>query len=390
MAALRFALVVNLLFVLLPTGFSSGQAFSETKTNKKALSEQHLEKLRNDINELQAYLKAVQDDHKGLVQSLRKSDQEVAKVSKQVETLRKALNEERARLKKLKAQRRVLGKQQQTQQTTLKNIILASYKMGQEPKLKMLLNQQDAKLLSRNLSYLQHFNSAHQKQIAQYRQTLSEVDTLSSEVQKQQDSLKDKLALLKQSHQQLKSKQRQQQKNASALNKKIKNSDVKLARLQQDRQQLIEVLGRVEEVFLSYERTQESRPFKSLKGKLPSPIHKKPKRLFGQWHENGKQKWLGWTYPGSAGSHIKAIHHGRVVFSDWLRGFGLLTIVDHGQGYMSLYARNQALLKSVGDWVETGEVIAKLGRSGGYDKDALYFEIRHKGHPQNPKRWLKG
>jgi len=165
---------------------------------------------------------------------------------------------------------------------------------------------------------------------------------------------------------------------------------VKLARLQQDRQQLIEVLGRVEEVFLSYERTQESRPFKTLKGKLPSPLNKKPRRLYGKWQENGKQKWHGWTYTGTAGSHIKAIHHGRVVFSDWLRGFGLLTIVDHGQGYMSLYARNQALLKSVGDWVETGEVIAKLGRSGGYDKDALYFEIRHKGQPQNPKRWLKG
>ena len=388
--AKKFALIVISLMVLMPVLLLSGQAHAEKSADKKALSEQHLEELRNDINKLQAYLKEVQDDHKGLVQSLRKSDKEVAEVSRQVETLRKALNEERARLKKLKAQRRVLGKQQKTQQSTLKNIILASYKMGQEPKLKMLLNQQDARLLSRNLSYLQHFNQAHQKQISQYRQTLSEVDALSSEVQKQQDSLKDKLALLKQSHQQLKNKQRQQQQNASALNKQIKSSDVKLARLQQDRQQLIEVLGRVEEVFLSYERTQESRPFKSLRGKLPSPIHKKPKRLYGKWHENGKQKWLGWTYPGSAGSHIKAIHHGRVVFSDWLRGFGLLTIVDHGQGYMSLYARNQALLKSVGDWVEAGEVIAKLGRSGGYEKDALYFEIRHKGQPQNPKRWLKG
>ncbi len=388
MRALKFKIVIGLLWTLLSVGLFNSTVQAESKG--KALSEQHLEKLRNDINKLQAYLKEVQDDHQDLVHSLRNSDQEVAKVSKQVEALRHALKEERARLKKLKAQRREKGQQKKTQQSTLKNIILASYKMGQEPKLKMLLNQQDARLLARNLKYLQHFNQAHQQQIGQYRETLVQLDSLSNEVQIQQDALQVKLSLLKQSHQQLKDKQKKQQENARALNREIKNSDVKLARLQQDRQQLIEVLGRVEEVFLSYERTQESRPFKSLKGKLPSPSNKKPRRLYGKWQENGKQKWLGWTYAGTAGSHIKAIHHGRVVFSDWLRGFGLLTIVDHGQGYMSLYARNQALLKSVGDWVETGEVIAKLGRSGGYDKDALYFEIRHKGQPQNPKRWLKG
>ena len=368
----------------------NARADNADKSADKQQSEQHLEKLRNDINTLQSYLKEVQGSHQDLVKSLRGSDKDVAEVSKKVEALRRALQEERQRLKKLKAEQKVLSQDKQTQQNTLKDIILASYKMGQQPQLKLLLNQQDASKLSRNMHYLQYFNAAHQEQIISYRDTLQKVAGVTQKVENQKKSLQAKLASLKSSHELLKDKQKKQQANAKALNKTISSSDKKLARLQQDRQQLIAVLGKVEEVFLNYERSQESRPFRSLKGKLPSPFSHKPKKLFGRWQDNGKQKWLGWTYQGRAGSHVKAIHHGRVVFSDWLRGFGLLTIVDHGKGYMTLYARNQALLKSVGDWVESGEVISKLGRSGGYDEDALYFEIRYKGAPQNPKRWLKG
>ena len=358
--------------------------------DSKQLSERHLKKLRDDINDLQVFLKKAQDDHKDLVTSLRKSDEEVAQMSKQVESLKKALQEERDRLKKLKAEQASLSKSQHKQQRVLNDIILASYKLGQEPQLKMLLNQQDPAQVSRNLNYLQYFNAAHQNEIDQYRTTLNELSQIQNQIETREASLQTNLADLKSSYAQLKQTQKQQQEHANALDKKIRGSGQQLSRLQQDRQNLMEVLGKVEEVFLPCERNKESRPFKQLKGKLPSPINGRAQKLFGQWQPNGKQRWQGWVYPEQTGSQVFAVHHGRVVFSDWLRGFGLLTIVDHGQGYMTLYARNQALLKSVGDWVETGEVIANVGRSGGFEDTGLYFEIRHKGDPQNPKRWLKG
>lgn len=357
--------------------------------DKKAISEAHLKKLRDDINELQGYLKKAQDDHKELVASLRQSDEEVAKVAQQVEKLKTALKEERNRLKKLQAEQRTLNNNKASQQTTLKNIILASYKMGQEPQLKMLLNQQDPSKLARNLSYLQYFNKAHQSEIIQYRGTLEKLDANEQEIKTRQSSLNNKLEERRSLFKKLDRKKQQQQKHAAALNKKIKGNSEKLSRLQQDRQNLMELLGKVEEVFLPYERSKESRPFRKLKGKLPNPIQVKPKRVYGKTQDNGKQKWQGWLYPASEGNNVHAIHHGRIVFSDWLRGFGLLTIVDHGKGYMTLYARNQALLRSVGDWVEAGDVIAKLGRSGGFEESALYFEVRYKGEPQNPRRWLK-
>jgi septal ring factor EnvC (AmiA/AmiB activator) len=384
-------LLLTLSVIALLISFSSPALSAnadEGTVSKKQLSDAHLKKLRDDINELQNFLKKAQDDHKDLVDSLRKSDEEVAKISKLVEGIKQSLQEERARLKKLKGEQKSLNLSKNDQQKTLKNIIIATYKLGQEPQLKLLLNQQDPSKLARNLSYLQYFNLAHQEQIKQYRSTLNKLDEVTDKVAQKQKSLQDKLSELRSSRNQLKSLQLVQQKNADALDNQIKDDNQRLSRLQQDRQNLMSLLGQVEQVFMPYERNKESRPFKQLKGKLPNPIKVKPKRMFGMVQSNGKQQWEGWLYPSTEGSDIHAVHHGRIVFSDWLRGFGLLTIVDHGQGYMSLYARNQSLLTSVGDWVEAGDVIAKLGRSGGYDQSALYFEIRHKGEPQNPKRWL--
>lgn len=364
--------------------------FAVLAEGSKELSERHLKKLREDINELQTFLKQAQDNHKELVNSLRKSDEDVAKMSQQVERIRQSLQEERDRLKKLKAEQATLNQSQHKQQRILDDIILASYKLGQEPQLKMLLNQQDPAKVSRSLSYLAYFNQAHSKEIEQYRTTLKQLASVQSEIEQKKSQLQNTLQQLKTSFSQLKEKQQKQKQAAHSLNEKIKGSGQQLTRLQQDRQNLIDLLGKVEEVFLPYERKQESRPFKQLKGQLPTPLNIKPTKLFGQWQSNGKQRWQGWLFPGKTGHQVRAVHHGRVVFSDWLRGFGLLTIVDHGQGYMTLYARNQGLLKTVGDWVEAGEVIAQLGRSGGYDESALYFEIRYKGRPQNPRRWLKG
>jgi septal ring factor EnvC (AmiA/AmiB activator) len=126
-----------------------------------------------------------------------------------------------------------------------------------------------------------------------------------------------------------------------------------------------------------------------LKGKLPRPTKGRIVKAFGNNNLQTRSKWQGWLMKGYEGSAITAIHHGRIVFSDWLRGFGLLLIIDHGDGYLSLYARNQTLSKSVGDWVYQGENIATLGSSGGFKEPRLYFEIRHKGRPQDPAAWLK-
>jgi len=134
---------------------------------------------------------------------------------------------------------------------------------------------------------------------------------------------------------------------------------------------------------------KQQKPFKQLKGKLLWPSRGKLRKLFGRWRSVDKVKWNGNIIQNPEGSEVYSISTGRVVFSDWFRGYGLLTIIDHGHQYMSLYGHNQSLLKNVGDEVYTGEQIATSGRTGGNAKPGTYFEIRYKGQPVNPSRWCK-
>ena len=123
------------------------------------------------------------------------------------------------------------------------------------------------------------------------------------------------------------------------------------------------------------------------KGKLIWPVKGRLKHSFKSKRGN-YLRWEGWLINTQAGTVVQAVHHGRVVFSNYLRGFGLLVIVDHGDGFMSLYAHNQELLRETGDWVQSGEIVSRAGNTGGLNKPALYFEIREKGVPVNPKIWL--
>lgn len=132
-----------------------------------------------------------------------------------------------------------------------------------------------------------------------------------------------------------------------------------------------------------------NRPFKELKGKLPWPTQGKIIKQFGSARATNKVRWQGLMIASDEGAPVHAVHHGRVVFADYLRGHGLLLIIDHGDSFLSLYAHNQMLYKEIGDWVSAGEEIATVGQSGGQDQAGLYFELRHQGKPTNPNSWLK-
>jgi septal ring factor EnvC (AmiA/AmiB activator) len=163
----------------------------------------------------------------------------------------------------------------------------------------------------------------------------------------------------------------------------------RLKKRQADRKRLEELLNEVETLISNSPRRNDERPFKDMRGKLDRPLPGPILAAFGNRNNGNKSRWEGWKIGTKEGTSVRSIHHGRVVFSDWLRGFGLLIIIDHGQGYLSLYAHNQTLQRDVGSWVNGGDTIATAGQSGGQDKPALYFEIRHNGKPQDPAVWLK-
>ena len=174
------------------------------------------------------------------------------------------------------------------------------------------------------------------------------------------------------------------------LNDSIRDKGEKLKQKERDRQELEKLLAAIEEAVVNLEVPEDFQAFGKARGKMPWPIKGKPSNRFGKSRNEGKMRWQGVTIPAKEGTTVRAIHHGRVVYSDWLRGSGLLLIIDHGDGYMSLYAHNQSLLRDVGEWVSAGTPISTVGDSGGLERSALYFEIRHQGKPTDPARWCRG
>ena len=134
---------------------------------------------------------------------------------------------------------------------------------------------------------------------------------------------------------------------------------------------------------------QDARPFSKLRAKLPWPVRGNVSRQFGETVGNSDMRTNGIRIRTEEQAPVTAVHYGRVVFANWLRGFGLMIIIDHGDGFMSLYGNNDSLNYSAGEWVRAGDTIAQAGSSGGRSKPGLYFEIRRDGQPENPESWLE-
>nr|WP_232349026.1 peptidoglycan DD-metalloendopeptidase family protein [Neptunomonas qingdaonensis] len=205
------------------------------------------------------------------------------------------------------------------------------------------------------------------------------IDSTQQNIRNSRDNLQAKLV-------ELEALREQRQQSLAAVKKQVSSAQAKLRKLNIDKKRLEKLLAEIEKSVSSANLTQNNKAFVSLKGKLQWPVRGKILRAFGNVKDN--LSYDGVLLAGTTGSAVAAVHHGRVVFSDWLRGYGLLTIIDHGDGYMSLYGQNDSLLKETGDWVSQGESIATIGSSGGNIDPGLYFAIRHKGKAINPKRWF--
>jgi septal ring factor EnvC (AmiA/AmiB activator) len=348
-----------------------------------------LAKLQQEINKLQAWLKETESEHDKLSTALQESDKKIGGIAKKIDETRALLNEERSRLKKLQAEQSQLRVLKAEQKQQLAKQLSGAQKLGNQGSIKVLLNQDDPQQISRMLKYYEYFNHARMESIQTLIVNLKRLDNIENEILSQQNKLiKTENSLLKK-NKEFNNEKKQHKNLLASLDARRREKSNDLSQKQKDQKRLQKLINEVATLLDNSVRKQDARPISSLKGKLPRPTKGSIVKAFGNSNSEARNKWQGWLMKGYEGSAITAVHHGRIVFSDWLRGFGLLLIIDHGDGYLSLYARNQSLLKSVGDWVYQGENIATLGSSGGFKEPRLYFEIRHKGKPQDPAAWLK-
>lgn len=350
---------------------------------------QQLKQLNVEMAEIKKLLSTFKTQRSSLQNNLRQAEINIGKLNSQIRNTQSALDKQRQELKKLQQRRADLQQQKQTQQDYIEQHILSAYQIGQQNKLKILLNQQDPEKLSRALHYYDYFNRARAEKIEQFVAIIDELNTLEPAIKQQAIILETSQSTLKEEHRQLLTLKTDRELSLAKINNNINNKDQRLKQLERDRSELQRLVDAVEQTIANITIPSDYRPFAQLKGKLPWPLKGKPSNVFGSYRSGSLMRWQGLRIPAKEGSNIQAIHHGRVVFADWLRGSGLLIIIDHGDGFMSLYAHNQSLLRETGEWVATGENIATVGNSGGEQESGLYFEIRQNGKPSNPSRWCK-
>ncbi|MGB1765325.1 murein hydrolase activator EnvC family protein, partial [Alloalcanivorax xenomutans] len=273
----------------------------------------------------------------------------------------------------------------------------ASYQAGREERIKLLLNQEEPERVARLLRYQEYFQRARRDRLVNLEGELVDLRQVAREVADARADLLDRRTALARHRQELEAAGREREKALAALGQSLENRGGQLSSLRADQQRLERLLEQMRQA--AEQAARESppsgpsrpaagggTPFGKLAGGLPWPVHGPVLTSYNSRRE-GELRWTGVILGVDEGTPVQAVHPGRVVFADWLRGFGLLIILDHGDGYLTLYGYNQSLLRQVGDRVATGDVLSLAGRSGGNSRSALYFEIRHRGKAVNPARW---
>ena len=349
--------------------------------------EARLKALEKEISNYKETLDSTQGQKSEIEATLERNEQGINKLINEIDTIEKELDTTNDKVSSLTEKQKELLTVKSEQQYYIEQQVRAAYEIGSQEYLKVLLNQEDPNEIARMLTYYDYFNQARSRQIESYNLTLLDLDRVTQELAEETVVLESQRRALGAQQKSLTSVQKEKQMTLKALISQISTTGSELSKLKQDRGRLEQLLDKLEESLANLDAPRSAQPFAGMQGKLLLPVEGRISHRFGNQRNQGKLRWHGIFINAAEGESVYAVHYGRVVFSDWLRGFGLLMIISHGEGYMSLYGHNQALFRETGDWVSAGEVIAAVGDSGGQDKTGLYFEIRIDGKPNNPQNW---
>jgi septal ring factor EnvC (AmiA/AmiB activator) len=357
--------------------------------NPVVASPEKLRQLELGVQKLQAQMHNTRTQYGRLQRQLQHHEEDIGEVAQHLELLHSALVDKKNTLAYLEKQQQALQIQFDTQRQVLAKQIRAAYIMGRQNYLKLWLNQESPFSIGRILTYSDYFNRARTQQITNIKTTWQRLETLELTIKSEKTDLNQRIKEKKDKKQQLKLSYKERQKILVQLANTLKSQDKKLKRLQEEKLRLEVLLGTIEDTLKDIPQPQNPQiPFAKLKGQLPYPVQGKVVKRFGEKLVS-HLKWQGMLIKASFGKKVRAVAAGRVVFAQWFPNLGLLVILDHGEGYMSLYAHNQSLYIQTGNWVKPNDIIATVGNSGGRKTLALYFEIRHQGVPKPPRKWLR-
>lgn len=372
--------------------------------NKAEASKQALDQLQGRIEALQKELDSTEEAHAEAADALKQSEQAISDINRKLFELTQKHADSRQELQSLEGKKSVMETTIQQQQELLSRQLYQQYLNGQQGYMQIVLSQHNPNAIARELHYLGYVSRARAQLIESLRKNLGRVARLNDETA---DTLREITELKAEQEKQRKELQRSQAERRNLMKKlaaQIKTQRGEISRMQRDEKRLSDLVERLSRITPSLPkpaqkaqkgRRNEELPsplldnanFAALKGKLRLPVRGNVANRFGATREDSGISWKGLFIRAGEGEEVKAVATGRVVFADWMRGFGNLLIVDHGGGYMSLYGNNQSLLRKIGDEVRAGDTIASVGNSGGNADSGLYFEMRHLSKPFDPLSW---
>ncbi len=366
--------------IILCFSFSALSQDNKTKNTNQKLNDiqQAISKQKNNLANTNVKIS-------DLLKQLKLDDVAIGNIVKTLRNTNTKLKESQKKLKQLTTEKKQLATKKKQQEQILAKQLRAAYSTGHHDYLKLILNQENPASVQRTISHYQYLNKARIDEIEAFKSTIAKLDEITRQQQLQSTKLAQLTSEQNQQKQILELSKVKQKQTLKALNSKKFNEQDKLAKLEQEEASIVALLKQMAEAARAAENLKG---LSKLKRKLSWPVKGKIQHSFGT-RKQGYLKWKGVFLAAPIGRQVKTIHSGTILFSDWLKGYGLVSVVDHGDGYMSLYGHNQALLKSVGDRVEAGEPIALTGQSGGQSQSGLYFEIRQAGIAKNPKIWCK-
>lgn len=375
-------------------------------THAPAAPKPELQELRGRIESLQKELDSKEDAKADAADELKSSEQAISSINSTLRDLTRQQQSTQTTLKSLEQEKTGVDKRIHAEQVLLGRLLFQQYRSGQQDQFKILLNQEDPSQATRQLRYYSHLARARGELLEHLRGNIEKLHQLTLATEAKQAELSQNQTEQDKQRQKLLAQQQMKKKLVTQLAKQIGQQRSELSRLQRNEKRLTQLIERLAKQQQTASKKIE-RPssaarnsvvpdasfagasFPQLKGKLQLPVRGELTGRFGTPRQDSGSPWRGLFIRTAAAQEVRAIASGRVVFADWLRGFGNLLIVDHGGGYMSLYGNNESIFKRTGEEIRAGDVIASTGNSGGNPETGLYFEIRYQSRPFDPLVWCK-
>ena len=350
--------------------------------------------VENELSALRETLKNIETTWRASRTALSETEQALSRadaaVSRQVAELRRTEQREaetQTQIDLLMGHKSELIQQRDEEMLQVKQHIRAAARMGATSPLKVMLNQEDPNSVARVARYFGYFAEARLASTRALEATLAELADSEVQLQEETKALAEQREIARVQRDELQGKRADARTIVARYTAEFDSIDTRLSQLRANEQDLIDLLESLRASIFDIGQPNEVVPFASRKGQLALPLEGPLIKRFGELRPEGRVKWTGVLIEAELGTPVKAIHYGRVVFADWLRGFGLLMIISHDDGYMSLYGHNQVLLVEPGEWVNPGQIIGETGTSGGQPLPTTYFEIRAAGQPIDPLLW---